>query len=71
MKFLEDLLPTIVIIGIYIDINYNWDLTPLYIPDVEFNLLEYIKNSKNLDLDRLKIQPINKTCLNIVSNRPN
>ena len=55
MKFLENLLPTIAIIGIYIDIDYNWDSILLYILNMEFNLLRYIKNSKNLDLDKLEI----------------
>ena len=55
MKFLEDLLSTIVIIGIYIDIDHNWDSILLYILDMELNLSKYIKNSENLDLDRLKI----------------
>ena len=55
MKFLENLLPAIVIIGIYIDIDYNWDSALLYILDIELNLPGYIKNSKGLDLDGLKI----------------
>ena len=42
-------------IGIYINIDYNWNPTLLYILDMEFNLSEYIKNSKNLDLNRLEI----------------
>ena len=55
MKFLEDLLPTIIIIKIYININYNWDPILPYILDIKFNLLKYIKNSKDLDSNRLKI----------------
>ena len=55
MKFLENLLPTIATIEIYININYNWNSISLYILDIEFNLLGYIKNSEDLDLDRLKI----------------
>ena len=55
MKFLENLLLTITIIKIYIDINYNWDSVLLYILNMELNLLRYIENSKNLDLDGLEI----------------
>ena len=40
---MENLLSTIAIIGIYIDIDYNWDPILLYILDLEFNLLKYIK----------------------------
>ena len=55
MKFLENSLSTIAIIGIYKNINYNWDSTLLYILNIKLNLLKYIKNSKDLDLDRLEI----------------
>ena len=71
MKFLEDLLSTIIIIRIYINIDYNWDSILLYILDLKFNLLGYIKNSKDLDLDKLKMQLVNKIYLNIISNRSN
>ena len=55
MKFLENSLSTIAIIGIYINIDYNWDPILLYILNIEFNSPGYIKNSENSDLDRLKI----------------
>ena len=71
MKFLENPLPTITTIGIYINIDYNQDSAPPYILDIELNLLRHIENSKNLDLNKLKIQLVNKTYLNIVSDRPN
>ena len=58
MKFLENLLPAVIIIGIYIDIDYNWDPALLYILDIELNLPGYIENSEDLDLDGLKIQTI-------------
>ena len=48
-------LPTIVITGIYIDINYNWNPISPYISDIKLNSPGYIKNNKNLDLDGLKI----------------
>ena len=51
MKFLENLLSTIVTIGIYIDIDYNWDPAPPYIPDVELNLPGHIENSEDSDSD--------------------
>ena len=40
---------------------------------MEFNLSGYIENSKDSDsdLDRLKMQPVNGTHLNTVSNKPN
>ena len=52
---MENSLPIITIIEIYIDIDYNWDSALLYIPDIKFNLSGYIKNSKDLDLDGLKM----------------
>ena len=51
MKFLEDPLPAIATIGIYIDIDYNWDPVLLYISDIELNSPGYIENNKDLDLD--------------------
>ena len=63
MKFLENLLPTIATTGIYIDINYNWDPAPPYIPDMKLNLPGYIENSEDSDSDRLEMQT--------VSDRPN
>ena len=64
-------MPTIATIGIYIDIDHNWDLVLLYILNVEFNSPRYIKNSENLDLDGLEMQLINEVYLNIIFNKPN
>ena len=55
MKFLENSLPTVITIEIYINIDYNWDPILLYILDIKLNLLGYIKNNENLDLNKLKI----------------
>ena len=52
---MENLLPAVIIIGIYIDINYNWNPVLLYILDMELNSPEYIKNSENSDSDKLEM----------------
>ena len=71
MKFLKDPLSTIAITGTYIDIDHNWDPAPPYIPDVKLNSPRHIKNSEDLDSDRLEIQPINGARSNTISDRPN
>ena len=68
---MENSLSAVATIGIYIDIDYNWDSALLYILDIKFNLSKYIENSEDLDLDGLEMQLINKTYLNTIFNKLN